>query len=93
MTRPEQRCLQRCRQDSRRKRRQSLHPRIQLSWLCQSLLLTRQPLLSRLLSWLARAWNKEVIWNGHGYRQSHWVRLTVTVCILFCVQWESAWVL
>ncbi len=33
---------------------------------------------------------KKIIWNGHGYRQSHWVRLTVTVCILFCVQWESA---
>ena len=30
------------------------------------------------------------VWNGHGYRQSHWVRLTVTVCILLCVQWESA---
>ncbi len=29
---------------------------------------------------------KKVIWNGHGYRQSHWVRLTVTVCILFCVR-------
>ncbi len=26
---------------------------------------------------------KKVIWNGHGYRQSHCVRLTVTVCILF----------
>ncbi len=38
------------------------------------------------------AWNKEVIWNGHGYRQSHWVRLTVTVCILFCSWWECAWV-
>ena len=25
---------------------------------------------------------KKIIWNGHGYRQSHWVRLTVTVCIL-----------
>jgi hypothetical protein len=24
---------------------------------------------------------KKIIWNGHGYRQSHWVRLTVTV---FC---------
>ncbi len=36
---------------------------------------------------------KKIIWNGQGYRQSHWVRLTVTVCILFCVQWESAWVL
>jgi hypothetical protein len=31
-------------------------------------------------------------WNGHGYRQSHWVRLTVTVCILFCSWWECAWV-
>ncbi len=36
----------------------------------------------------SQPWNKEVIWNGHGYRQSHWVRLTVTVCILFCSWWE-----
>jgi len=28
---------------------------------------------------------KKIIWNGHEYRQSHWVMLTVTVCILFCV--------
>ncbi len=35
---------------------------------------------------------KKDIWNGHGYRQSHWVRLTVTVCILFCSWWECAWV-
>ncbi len=33
---------------------------------------------------------RKVIWNGHGYRQSHWVRLTVTVCILFCSWWECA---
>ncbi len=50
------------------------------------------------LSWLPNSplymspWNKEVIWNGHGYKQSHWVRLTVTVCILFCSWWECAWV-
>ncbi len=36
-------------------------------------------------------WWHHRIKNGHGYRQSHWVRLTVTVCILLCVQWESAW--
>jgi hypothetical protein len=35
---------------------------------------------------------KRNIWNGHGYRQSHWDRLTVTVCILFCSWWECAWV-
>jgi hypothetical protein len=33
-------------------------------------------------------WRKERI--RHGYRQSHWVRLTVTVSILFCSRWEYA---
>ncbi len=52
--------------------------------------------LSRLRnSWLRFGlahWIKKVICNGHGYRQSHWVMLTVTVCILFCSRWECAWV-
>jgi hypothetical protein len=37
---------------------------------------------------LYHRWKKERIRNG--YRQSHRVRLTVTVCILFCSRWECA---
>jgi hypothetical protein len=39
-----------------------------------------------IMNWRRIHW-KSIIWNRHGYRQSHWVSLTVTVCIFF-----SSWV-
>ncbi len=42
--------------------------------------------------WEGLRHGKRNIWSGHGYRQSHWARLTMTVCILFCSWWECAWV-
>ncbi len=58
-----------------------------------SLSLCSKPLVHKSVDGWRHHGIKKIIRNGHGYRQSHWVRLTVTVCILFCVQWESAWVL
>ncbi len=43
------------------------------------------------LSYVSASWKKEVNKERHGYRQSLWARLIVTVCILFSIRWEIAW--
>ncbi len=53
-----------------------------LAWL-----LTEGNLSEGGLAWLIQV-IKKLLWNGHGYRPSHRVRLAMTVCILFCSWWE-----